>query len=314
MLINNKNNNSNNIIKSEMSVSQSLSIIAEQLSQCHINQSQAEDTSEMLSHCGNILSEMERIVSICHSLQQQPCDTSIDLSWDSTPDLTALQDVSMSSSLSSSLSYRSSSSNMDPEAEERQLEQEIFVDTMVDLISTVAPGNVFSRRRSKRSKRRRKLMMIQKDLRTMWTHAEELIGPVSSSDVILTTPTVDWSKVNTRFLSNLPTPKLVPKHGCSVDPSFYESYEAMVTDKFYGDSRLVQCPPKHQQEFPFGSEYGVETSAGVIAAKNIRAHGHVWCDTKQNWIVDAQFQPVKQEDRRDKKRDSGGQRGRWKRK
>ena len=148
--------------------------------------------------------------------------------------------------------------------------------------------------------------MIHKELRNIWIHAETLIGPVPSSNVVITTPTIDWSKVNTRFLSNLPTPKLMPKYGCSIDPSFYEPYEAMETDQFYGDSRLVQCPPKHQQEFPFGSVFGVETSAGVIAANTIRAHGHVWCDIKENWIIDAQFQPVQQEDRRVK--DTGGHR------
>ena len=110
------------------------------------------------------------------------------------------------------------------------------------------------------------------------------------------------------MLSNIPTPIIpMPKHGCSPDANFYEPFELMEKDEFYNTERMVTCPSKHHQECPFGSEFGIETSAGVILAKDIKVAGHVWSDAREKWIIHAEFQSGTQEDKRVKNRDVRGQ-------
>ena len=198
---------------------------------------------------------------------------------------------------------------------------DLFISSLTEFIDRISPKNVYSpaKARNFAKKKRRQLLrrMISKELWSVYQNWEEIVTPRRAKrvpDVSPSVPHVDWSKVNRRMLINIPTPKPMPKHGCSPDASFYQPYEAMQKDDFYNTERLVTCPPKHSQENPFGFEFGVETSAGVILARDIRVAGHVWSDYRENWIIDAQFQPVQQCDKRVNRRDSGGQRGRWKRK
>lgn len=107
--------------------------------------------------------------------------------WDDTQEFVVYPDTlstSFSSSDSSSnISSDSNSSVVDSEAEERQLLQEIFVDTMVEAINKAVPINVFN---GEKSERRRKKMIernVPKMFRTLWRHCDDILthGPVNQS-------------------------------------------------------------------------------------------------------------------------------------
>ena len=87
-------------------------------------------------------------------------------------------------------------------------------------------------------------------------------------------PKVNWSQVNTRALANDPKPKLYPKLGCNDDPTFYQPYTA-VKEFSFGPSE-VNFKAKHEQDNPFGAEWGLETDAGVISVSGLLVHGHTW--------------------------------------
>ena len=106
-------------------------------------------------------------------------------------------------------------------------------------------------------------------------------------------PLVDWSKVNTRSLGNLPTPKMYPKLGCSDDPNLY-------ADRSYdrGAHGIIKAKPLHAEPFPFGGEFGLMTDVGVISTKkgdqmddpyNHIIHGHVWSRELCCWVIHARF-------------------------
>ena len=296
-----------------MSITQTMFHVKSQLSQCR--EMSGSLATALLPVMSEILSEISGFVMSAsqHQQYQMLCDVSSEL--ETFPD----DESSLDQSSSSLISCSSSSSSLSPGSTSKPLEGEnvnvgdLFVSSLVKTIDKICPHNVFSRRQSKRSKKKRKLLLIHKELRTIWQYSSDIIVPVSRHRTTATVPVVNWSNVNQRFLANVPTPKMFPKHGCSEDPSFYQSYEGIQEDKFNGTSNVVSCPPKHQQEYPFGSAWGIETSAGVLDVEGVQVHGHTWCPDKEKWLPFARFQPVEDssKDSRTRKgqRRVGGQRG-----
>ena len=121
------------------------------------------------------------------------------------------------------------------------------------------------------------------------TNVTTILTPVqmSSTTSSITYPTVDWSSVNKRFLSNLPAPTPQPIQGCSSEPSFYET---MYEQSDYGN--MMNIGSKFTKDFPFGSVLGFLTDAGPISVPNHVFHGHVY-DARHGWILHAEIQERK---------------------
>ena len=149
----------------------------------------------------------------------------------------------------------------------------------------IAPNSVFDKRRAKRYRKRKLIQMVPKMLRPIWQHCEEIFCQAAvpeprpcqvKSDV--RTPSINWSKVNTRMVTNLPRPQDYPVLSCSQDPKFYES-----SDWF-------------ANKFPFGSKPGFLTNLGVIGVPGVNdvIHGHVY-DLYWGWILHAGYAEEREE-------------------
>ena len=264
--INNNSNAINNTYNSTYQSVQSIeskSDVLQKLSELKQNvRNGATDVSQCLIVCDKFLSELMEIVAVCQSIKQADQLQSHDeMLWDASYDMTAVySDVcSISSSLSSSdVSSDSNTSVLDSEEEERHLEQEIFVDSMVEAITQAAPDDVFNPRKSYRRRKRRKMMMVPKMLRKLWMNYREFQSPVPGTNSVsaLPKPVIDWAHVNKRAVDNLPKPELFPVLGCSEDPMFYQETEE---DR---NGMLAKVPPKFNRSFPFGYCFGYMTQLG----------------------------------------------------
>ena len=294
-----------------MSITQILFNVKSQLSQCR--EMSGSLATALLPVMSEILSEINGFVMAAsqHQQNQMLCDLSRDEHSYTDDDYNVDQSSSsLSSSSSSSLSSSISTQSLE---RDKSIVGDLFVSSLAKTIDYICPNNVFNRRQSKRSKKKRKLQLIHRELRSIWQNSSDIIVPVTRHRTTATVPVVNWSQVNQRFLANVPKPKLFPKHGCSSDPSFYQPYEGIQEDKFNGTSCVVSCLPKHQEEYPFGSAWGIETSAGVLNVEGVQVHGHTWCPDKEKWLPFAKFQPLEDSvknvrTRRGQKR-AGGQRG-----
>ena len=162
-----------------------------------------------------------------------------------------------------------------------------FLAAITRAIGKLAPKSVYNNvmgEKMKKERDERKVANVVPDvLRSMWESAESLWV---ESEVVRETipdpyPTLDWSKVNKRFISNIPSPSKIPKHGCSLDPAFYQYTSRFIT----GTADNIK--PKHQTEsFPFGSEWGYRTSEGVVSVSSVVHHGYIW-DESGCWILHA---------------------------
>ena len=129
--------------------------------------------------------------------------------------------------------------------------------------------------------------------RSLWESANEEEVKVTVPDPY---PTLDWTKVNKRFIQNIPMPTLLPVHSCSADPSFYEW-----TERKGNGNTIEKVPSQFERRsyflkkgfanaaggHPFGGMYGYETSEGIISVSSISHHGYIW--DKGSWILHAQL-------------------------
>ena len=101
-------------------------------------------------------------------------------------------------------------------------------------------------------------------------------------------PILDWSKVNSRFLNNIPKPNQFPRHGCSPDPTIYEWTEKITKTSQCGEvfTSKQKVHPKFEDNYPFGHEWGYRTTAGIISVSNVTHHGYIW--DEGNWVLHAQ--------------------------
>ena len=140
---------------------------------------------------------------------------------------------------------------------------------------------------------------IHTELKSVFKSAEDIFSPALQSPVPDThpqppVPVVEWSKVNTRGLGNLPTPQMFPKLGCSDDPKIYEE---RIEDRG-AHGRIKRGTIHGEDRFPFGLEYGLMTDLGVISTnkgehmedpyQNI-VHGHVWSRDLCQWVIHAKL-------------------------
>ena len=156
--------------------------------------------------------------------------------------------------------------------------------TLLSTISSVAPSNIYDRKKAarKRSKRRRK--KICPELYSIWSNAATIVTPViNSMQSTSSFPCVEWKSVNKSFLTNIPTPSSIPIHGCSPNP---DDYKDVYKPSDYGGMQNVGS--KFTSEFPFGKALGFLTSAGLINVPDEVFHGYIF-DAQQGWILHARY-------------------------
>jgi len=169
-----------------------------------------------------------------------------------------------------------------------------FIDKILMFISRIAPNDKFSMSKSRSRRRRKIIKYIHPELRFVFKNSHDLLSPAPESLVPgkPPLPVVDWTKVNTRGLGNLPTPQMFPKLGCSEDPNIYAD---RIRD--HGAHGRISSGSIHAKErFPFGGEFGLMTDQGVISTNkgehmedpymNI-VHGHVWSRDLHQWVIHA---------------------------
>ena len=103
---------------------------------------------------------------------------------------------------------------------------------------------------------------------------------------------VDFNKMNSHFIRNIPEPVFYPVLGCSQDPDFYRQ-EGMLTNperNFYNKSL-----ENKNYRYPHGGIYGYDTDVGIVPVPDEPIHGHVWKNGHEirnrndgKWIVHAE--------------------------
>ena len=167
-------------------------------------------------------------------------------------------------------------------------EEEILIPKLISLISSVAPKNVYKRRRNsmkrKRQRQRRKKMAaasIEPELRTLWTNfvgVLPVMGPVLPPPPTSNLPTLNLIKINKHMLKRLPDVVYLPIHSCSPDPTFYErnipiGVHGTLTSAFW-------------KENPFGRLPAIRTNLGPVSPPTDACFGYVW--TEDGWLVKAE--------------------------
>ena len=156
-----------------------------------------------------------------------------------------------------------------------------FISAVLRTIHRTAPKSVFNSRRSEilRKERieERIANIIPCEFRTLWDSAETEDEEVEDANKPVPDPypVLDWSKVNSRFLSNIPKPGQFPVHGCSLDPAIYEWTHVFHYPEVWGGTKENVKPKFVTSSFPFGSEWGYNTIAGIISVSNVIHHGYV---------------------------------------
>ena len=186
------------------------------------------------------------------------------------------------------LAHHQSSVTSVPDAKEQRLatSDDQFIEKITSFINMSSPGNIFNAKKSLRRKKRKAAKMVHPELISLWKNVGDLFGPriLLPSTPEPCIPIVDWSRVNQRFIQNIPTPSPQPKHGVSNYPPFYKE------NKYISQA---DCKEGlfHLSKAPFGSELGYLTSAGVIShSSNTNSiHGYVWSDSFRKYILHAKF-------------------------
>ena len=111
-----------------------------------------------------------------------------------------------------------------PESQEPQLAMihDPFIVKMTSFIKRSSPDQVFSLQKSRKRKMKKAAKMVHPELLSVWNNVGDLFGfkslaPVTTNSSV---PVVDWNKVNSRHIANVPAPTPQPMHGCSSDPDF----------------------------------------------------------------------------------------------
>ena len=143
-----------------------------------------------------------------------------------------------------------------------------FITSMSEVISRLAPTSRYNARRAKQKRRRKMLKKVHPELRSIWSHVSVLVSPVIKETPPEPMPTVDWSKVNKRFLTNIPSPAPIPVQGCSEDESFYTPHTYITGGQAYNS--------KFEAPNPFSTLPGYRTVCGVVNVPSQAFHGYVW--------------------------------------
>ena len=166
-----------------------------------------------------------------------------------------------------------------------------FISALLRTINRTAPKSVFSTKRAEILRKERSdtrvASIVPEEFRSLWDSAdtEDEVENVNNT-VSDPYPVLDWTKVNSRFLSNIPKPVKFPIQGCSLDPAIYEWTHMFHYPEVWGGTKENVKPKFVTSSFPFGSEWGYTTSAGIISVSNVIHHGYVW--DNGNWTLHAQ--------------------------
>ena len=169
-----------------------------------------------------------------------------------------------------------------------------LITALLRTIHRTAPKSVYSSRKAEilREERSEERIanIVHGEFRALWDSAkiEDDVEEVNRSLPPDPYPILDWSKVNSRFLNNIPKPNQFPRHGCSPDPTIYEWTEKITKTSRCGEvfTSKQKVQPKFEDNFPFGHEWGYRTTAGIISVSNVTHHGYIWDDG--NWVLHAQ--------------------------
>ena len=171
-----------------------------------------------------------------------------------------------------------------------------FISAILRTIGRTSPKSVYNQHRAEILKKERSEERISNvvpdELRTLWdTLDEEEEVKIIVPDPY---PTIDWTKVNKRFISNVPEPSRFPIHSCSPDPAFYEWTEK----KINGSIEKIPSPFERYHYYlkkgwfeaakgmhAFGSRWGYDTSEGIVSVASLVHHGYIW---QNGWILHAQ--------------------------
>ena len=266
--------------------------------------------SELLSRCSSVLDELQSLMSVLYQIKdddpsyETDQDSEASYWWDDS--FTPLKNSCPVNSLDDSLSCDSLYSAED-HAEialsdcfdlfscyslqcDQPRDSISFISTMSAVISRLAPANCYSAKRSKQRRRKKMMRRVHPELRRMWIHAAALVSPPAKQTPPSPMPTVDWSKVNKRFLSNIPSPTPIPVQSCSQDAEFYQPQFTP-----YG----TKLSSAYSKTNPFGTIDGYRTTCGVISVPDGQSfHGYTWQDGL--WLLEASI--VKDKGRRGKRK------------
>ena len=185
----------------------------------------------------------------------------------------------------------------DPRKKAKKKKSDPILAAITRAIGKVAPKSVYNTQMGEKLMKQRaakKVANVVPDIfRSLWESMKEEEIKVTVPDPY---PTLDWTKVNKRFIQNIPMPTLLPIHSCSADPNFYEWSERK------GNGGTVEKVPSQFERrsyylkkgwanaaggHVFGGIYGYETSEGIISVSSISHHGYIW--DNGSWILHSQL-------------------------
>ena len=264
-------------------ISDSLIKVNHLMSEIEESMSAVFSPAEFLPIISELLQKLKNVVSC---VQQVPDDTiqsddEAELWWDSSPEFVTYSDADEYSDTISTINFSSDCGSLSSISSESN--QAIFIDNILTFMSKVAPANVFSRRKSKRRKTRKMRRLLHPELFSIWYYSSQLISDVSKKPAPLPPyPEVDWTSVNKRFLTNVPSPVQYPVHGCSEDDDFYMT--KYVNSDFGG---MTSKGSAFTKEAPFGTLPGYMTIYGVVGVPTDKVfHGYSWLQD-EGWVLNA---------------------------
>ena len=164
--------------------------------------------------------------------------------------------------------------------------EEDLTTKLTKFINIAAPGAVFSIAKSRRRRRKKIIKFVHPELKDIFQHSLILFSSARSTpEAVLRPPVplVDWSKVNSRMIKNVPDPVPCTVYGVSDDPEFYKDDPKLKTSPY-----SITC--KFHKGQPFGTLLGHKTTCGVIPPGCDQViHGYTWSQENYGFIIKAQF-------------------------
>ena len=169
-----------------------------------------------------------------------------------------------------------------------------FVNKIKHFISSNFPNNVFSQQKSDQLKQEILNENVFPEFQSMWRHSivgDLFIQSPEPNEICTTTSpateivyrTIDFTKVDTRRIANIPKPKLQPKYGCSEEPDFYNK------TYWVNGFEYVKSDLNFYKPHPFGGVDGYETNIGIVPVPEEPVHGHIWSPDSRDWVLNAIF-------------------------
>ena len=153
--------------------------------------------------------------------------------------------------------------------------------------SSPAPKAAIERKEDDR-KERRKEQQLQIDKLVEYID-ERAAYYLNNSPIHQPYPKVDWFKVNSYSMKNLPKAEGFPVHGCPAYPEYYPEAPnpegRIAICKGTKDCRLPGC--SHKTPIggrPFGSLPGFRTNLGIVAMPSNPVGGYIYTE-EEGWVL-----------------------------